>query len=332
MKKILFILSVMISTTVFSRTPEEIKVRDVRMEKQGENLTVNFKLDVPQHAVKSKYKQFLVPIVYNQEQTIPLPSIEVIGRNKAKRERQERWLAGNREYLPDDLIAAEGETLSYSASIPYAEWMDTLSLRLERLEEGCCTTKALASLQLMEGVGLVPKQQAVPVVAEPVDSVEKTVTVRHFTVYFRLNQATIDMGWEDNARTLREVADFLKQNAKVKVEIAGFASPEGSETWNEQLANRRAEALKRYLTDQGGMKPEFVTIVSHSIDWEGLKSFVSGSDLPYKTEVLKILNDTSQPELTNRKLQQLQGGVPYRYLLTKVYPKLRVASFSITNF
>lgn len=333
MKKILFILSVMLSVTAFARTSGEISIRDVRMERQNENLTVSFKLDVPQHTVRSKYKQILIPVIYNQSQQALLPSIEIMGRNKAKRERQERFLAGNSEYLPSGLIAPEGEELSYTVSLPYAEWMNTLSLRLDRMEEGCCSTNSMNALDLAEGVNLAPKPAPVLAPAELVDTVKKQdVKVRQFTVYFRFNQVQIDPEWKDNASVLRDAADFLRQTKNAKVEIAGFASPEGNEAWNEQLAYKRAESLKHYLIDHGKIRPDAIVIASHSINWEGLQTFMDNSDLQFKSEVLKILNSTDNTVLKNQKLQQLQGGVPYHYLKTKVYPDLRVVSFSITNY
>lgn len=334
MKNILFILSMIISATAFSRPVGELTVRDVRMERQNESLIVNFTVEVPKHAVRSNYKQFLVPVVYHGDKNALLPGIELTGRNKARREKQERLLAGASEDISGGIIAREGETVVYMTSIPYAEWMDTLSLRLDRMEEGCCKTEALTGLLLAERVRMNPEIPPVPVVEPVVPASEEKVMEREFAVYFRFDNADMDTTFMDNNITLAKVAAFLKQDgvSRSAIKIMGYASPEGNEAWNEKLAYRRAEVLKNYLIGLGWAGRNSVTIVRHAINWKGLKALVAQSDMPFKADVLQILSDTTDVELTNRKLRQLGGGVPYHYLVTKVYPELRVASFLITNF
>lgn len=330
---ILFIISMMFSAISFSQSHGELNIHDIRLEKQTDNLMVNFKVDVPQHLVRSNYKQLLIPVVYNGQQEIYLPAVEVIGRIRAKRDRQERLLAGNSNAPDAVLIAPAGETFSYTTTLPYTQWMDTVSLRMEQIEKGCCKEKLLNTSTLAEGISLVPKTQPVPIATPSSDSVSTPKeTEQLLAIHFRVNQSEIDPAFEGNSNTLKEASEFLKQNQKSKIEITGFASPEGSKAWNEELAYKRAQALERYFIAQGWATNASIMIVDHSINWQGLETYMINSDLPFKTEVLKILNDTSNAGLRNQKLRQLQGGIPYQYLVTKVYPELRVASFLITNF
>lgn len=330
---ILFILGIMFSTFSYARSVGELNIHDIQIEKKNENLIVNFKVDVPQHLVKSNYKQLLIPVVYNEQQEIDLPAITIIGRIRVKREKQERLLTGNTNAPATVLIAPVGETFSYIISVPYSKWMDTLSLRIEQIEQGCCKEKLLSISTLAEGISLVPKPQPIPITIASNDSIPAhKVKNQLFTLHFRLNQSKIEMAFDDNSNTLKQVSEFIKQNPQTKIEISGYASPEGNKSWNEELANKRAQALENYLIAQGWASDASITIINHSINWQGLQTFMVNSDLPFKTEVLKILNDTSNVELRNQKLRQLQGGIPYQYLVSKVYPKLRVASILITNF
>lgn len=334
MKNIIFILSMIFSATAFARPIEELKIHDVRMERQKESLFVSFTLEVPEQTVRSNYKQYLIPVIYNGENGVALTVIEVTGPNKARREKQEQRLSENTQQSPRNIKLRNGEIVAYETTVPYdATWMTMLSLRIDRKEEGCCDERILATLPLINGARINP--ETLPTVNLPIATIPGQKTSgKNFVVFFRFNRADIDTTFMDNNRTLNEVFAFLKQGNAMdsKIKIAGYASPEGNEAWNGELAYKRAEALAYYLVSHGWATRDSVAIVYHAINWDGLRTLLDTPDMPFKADVLNVLNNTADVETTNRKLRQLQGGQPYHYLKGKVYPKLRVASFGITNF
>lgn len=58
------------------------------------------------------------------------------------------------------------------------------------------------------------------------------------------------------------LADFLKQNPGVNVELKGYADKEGDSAYNKDLALRRAEAIKGMLVNDYKIKAERVVTVS----------------------------------------------------------------------
>jgi len=52
---------------------------------------------------------------------------------------------------------------------------------------------------------------------------------------------------------LNEVAQALKDNKSFRVQVEGHASSEGTYDHNQDLSERRAEAIKRYLVDKFGI-------------------------------------------------------------------------------
>ena len=46
------------------------------------------------------------------------------------------------------------------------------------------------------------------------------------------------------------VANYLKQNSGASVKVVGYADEKGSENYNQKLSNRRAEVIKKLLTDR----------------------------------------------------------------------------------
>ncbi len=67
-------------------------------------------------------------------------------------------------------------------------------------------------------------------------------------VYFDFDKATLTA----NARIVLEtVADALKKYPMIKVEIGGHTDSRGSEAYNQQLSERRAEAVRQFLSSKG---------------------------------------------------------------------------------
>jgi outer membrane protein OmpA-like peptidoglycan-associated protein len=72
--------------------------------------------------------------------------------------------------------------------------------------------------------------------------------VETFEVLFRFNRADLS----DAGQTLlHSLAQELKANEKLVVELTGYADPTGPADYNVQLSQRRVEAVRRYLVGQG---------------------------------------------------------------------------------
>jgi OOP family OmpA-OmpF porin len=60
-------------------------------------------------------------------------------------------------------------------------------------------------------------------------------------------------------RLLDKVALVMKRHPDMQLELAGFADSRGSESYNNALSQRRAEAVRQYLED-AGVNPENLTV------------------------------------------------------------------------
>lgn len=67
-------------------------------------------------------------------------------------------------------------------------------------------------------------------------------------VYFEVASAEI---LPETAATLDKIAEQLTQKPNAKIELSGFASSEGSETYNKQLSKRRNQSVRKYLLSKG---------------------------------------------------------------------------------
>ena len=73
-------------------------------------------------------------------------------------------------------------------------------------------------------------------------------TLAPFTVYFDTDSATIKKSEQEK---LQHVADHLKGNATVALEIEGHCDERGTEGYNIALGNKRALAVREYLANLG---------------------------------------------------------------------------------
>jgi peptidoglycan-associated lipoprotein len=77
------------------------------------------------------------------------------------------------------------------------------------------------------------------------------------TIYFEFDQATLsDLAKE----TLVRNAEWLRSNGQVRVQVEGNADERGTPEYNLALGERRAEAVRGYLSSLGIDGSRLVTI------------------------------------------------------------------------
>lgn len=101
-------------------------------------------------------------------------------------------------------------------------------------------------------------------------------------IFFDLDQDQLKI---ESLPELRELAGFLESNPEVRIEIAGHTDDQGTAEYNEDLSQRRADAVKKYLADQAG------------IDASRLETAGYGATKPIAT------NETEEGRAKNRRTE-----------------------------
>ncbi len=81
-------------------------------------------------------------------------------------------------------------------------------------------------------------------------------------VFFRQSSSTIDALQQPNVEM---IAQKLKNNENATVEIKGFASPEGSKAFNDRLAQKRADSVKKTLVKKYNINADRINAVGCGI-------------------------------------------------------------------
>jgi len=175
-------------------------------------------------------------------------------------------------------------------------------------------------------------------------------------IYFEVNK--FDLNWNlklnknDNAKqALKELQTYLFNaldgNKKIqKIELWGWASPEGEESLNQGLSDKRSEQGKKWLdkqmedwkkeyAKQNKMKVKDVKIPEITIksdapgeDWTGFEVAVEKSNIKEKNQVLNVVRSQKDSKSREQKIRQMTDI--YTEIADQILPPLRRAEIAIT--
>jgi len=90
----------------------------------------------------------------------------------------------------------------------------------------------------------------------------QTINILESVVAFRFNQSDVE---SSQMPSLEHVATYLKNNPDANITVNGYASPEGTEEYNQQLSQRRADAVKDILVSKYGISAGRIKTVGHGV-------------------------------------------------------------------
>ena len=108
--------------------------------------------------------------------------------------------------------------------------------------------------------------------------------------------------------------------------VVAYASPEGGQTYNAKLSDKRAEsAQKAWNKVTGGMKTDDLQVKSMGQDWEGFQEAVQKSNIQDKELILRVLSMYSDPAVRESEIRNMSQV--YTEINNNVFPALRRARF-----
>jgi len=161
-------------------------------------------------------------------------------------------------------------------------------------------------------------------------------------VLFRVGQSEIDLDYADNGTRIKAFVEGLKKDLsgegqEKSVTIYTGASPEGPAELNRRLGEQRGLALRRMLISHLDNKPVNISVVNEGARWKGLYDMVAASDEPWKSDVLRILEQTPredgsfQTETREKELRKLKKGKVWDALYMNYLPALRGTGMAVVT-
>lgn len=148
-----------------------------------------------------------------------------------------------------------------------------------------------------------------------------------FRMDFRWDSSVIDEEYRNNRAIFTSLDKTIKSldiESIDSVVIVAKASPEGVLEHNNALARRRANAMRRYVSDRYPKLEPLLRVRAEGEAWEELRSCVVSDDVMSQQEkqrVLRIL-DNETISVGTRKWR-LERDARYGYLYRTYYPILR---------
>ena len=331
-----------------------ISVVPVQLEQRGKSVYINIDFVLNDVRVKSAHGVDFIPRLIAPTRNLNLPKVSIKGHNEYLA--YERWLSlmstkeknlYEKPYVVEKSSKRRNDTIKYRYVLPYESWMDDAQVEVQRDECGCGETQ-LMSVEPLGDVDL--ERMLVPYVVVPhlaylqpaAEEVKNREIQAECFLDFEVNKINIRPEYMNNPKELakiRAMIDELKSDPSIKVnklDIVGYASPEGSLANNKRLSEGRAMALRDYLASKYDFSRNQYYIVFGGENWDGLVKALESSSMKDKETFLNIIKNTTNDVKRKQEIMKVGGGAPYRTMLKEIYPGLRKVNckidYTVVNF
>ena len=141
---------------------------------------------------------------------------------------------------------------------------------------------------------------------------------------------TKNEGVKNVQAAIKDAKDNEKKEIS-KIEVSGYASPDGAQALNENLAKNRQKVAANFLK-KDLKKNKVTTAVESNItaeDWEGFRKAMENSNMRDKDLVLRVLSMYSDPEEREAQIKNLSAV--YGTIAEEILPALRRSRLILTT-
>ena len=275
---------------------------------------------------------YIIPQLILSEQISNFPAIEILGSWAYYHDIR---IPQDTLNVPDTLQYRDREALNYQVyqqTIARHEWMNIALLRLMVVRTDGCGDE----LHREERVLRVPT----PIITDKnKDVVVRTENIQQLRgrafVTFRVNKTEVDPSYLNNRMELERLSHTIDSVASdstveiLRIQVKGFASPEGTYASNDRLARERTSSLTRYVIENTQVSPVLFHTGYEAEDWQGLRNFVdSTSLLTHRADLLAMIDSEMDPD---EKLKLIRTTWPddYKVIYQEAFPLLRHTDYQI---
>ena len=162
-----------------------------------------------------------------------------------------------------------------------------------------------------------------------VDTIALSADPRNVFMFFDVNVAKMDRSFLNNSMLMDSIIQILGTAVEdttiriTHIQIVGFASFDGRQAYNYELAGNRAATLKEYIQSIYPLPDSVFTVHNGGESWAELRYRLEKVEFEGKEDVLRIID--TEPNLDRREalIKQLNKGATYRYMRDELKTILR---------
>lgn len=314
-------------------TPEKILLA-VDTKADPYVIPVNYVLNVPHGYLPSCARLIYSPRLVAPGHEYLLTPVVISGKNYDRLEIRRQLLDGKQPDYPNALeLICSGDSMNIKLSeqVPFELWMPDAKLEARIVFDACGQQSLLYTQELAGSVYYMPVMPGPALVKYVEKEVEKKE--EGFALfYYPVNGYQVDPALYSNksqldamsaliSRILTDTSMYVK-----RIIITGICSPDGTWTYNEGLAKRRAEFIRNYLIQHDKISANLVETKYIAEDWAGLADLIRVSTLPDKEALLNTIQNVQDPEQREAALSKFPQ---FNYIKTNFYPQLRKVTYEV---
>jgi tetratricopeptide (TPR) repeat protein len=323
----------------------EIETEPSMLALHGDSIPIEIKGTIPESFNKKAVVDFTPVLVYG-DQSKQLEPLYLQGEEVAP------------EYQKDGavVVPATGGSFTYKTYVKYEPGMDVCELSVEPLSSiKGKTPKSLGNRKIADGLIMTSKRlnNTEQVLLADHGYQRDIIVTEKGKIYFVVNRHDLNFNYKlnksDAAKAgMTEMKEFIEKGWEIKdIRINAWASPEGEESFNQGLSQRRAESAEKYARKEYdkyikakakelGVPEEDIKqdldfkLAANGEDWDGFMQALQESDIKDKNIIANVVN--SQPDPAKREQEIRNMTVIYKEIEDDILPPLRRAVIAVNSY
>ena len=327
MKKLLFFVSALVVLTACGTAvqPEQVQVNPNPLTVVGDKITAEITGTFPVKKFSKKAVLTVTPVLKFDGQEVLGQPMTYVGESAKENGKKVNFKAGGKykQTATFDYVPAMAKCELY-LRFTATNGGKTVEIPEVKVADGCMATAKLAKAEDVKPQITADKFQRIIQEMQEAD------------IHFLIQQSTLRNS-ELKSQEMKDLhaaiksADTTANKAINKLEVAGYASPDGEAGLNEKLANARQDKAEKYLQKQLKRAKVNTTIESNvtAEDWEGFQKAMEASNIQDKELVLRVLSMYTDPEEREAQIKNLSAV--YKTIADEVLPALRRSRLILTT-
>lgn len=243
------------------------------------------------------------------------------------------------------VVSSDGQTVTEKVHFDYVEGMEACHLELRGIVKYKARTWDLPIKKVADGANttymLVALGGKAGRVDYKADNYQEVIPqTAEGQILYTINSADVRSKElkSESIKDFQAALDEIKANERKTLkgtEVVAYASPDGGESLNAKLSDKRSKSgAKAWTKVVKGKEVSDPEIKSVGQDWEGFQEAVSNSSIEDKELILRVLSMYSDPAVRENEIRNMSQV--YTEINKNVFPELRrarlIAEVDYQNF